>query len=294
MRIGTFSDGSTRRVCVERGEHWWPLRPSAASERESILAALADPDAAMNGADTAPIPTEFEPTMPYRPARDAFCLGKNYRLHAEEFSRYSGDADEIPSAPVVFTKSTEAFCGPTDPLVVAPGLACALDYEAELVAVIGRPGADIAAGSALAHVAGYSVLNDFTARDLQRIHSQWYLGKSLPQATPWGPVIVTPDELQAFDERGIGTEVNGEPRQRGALGEMIFPVAEAVATISKIVALRSGDLIAMGTPSGVGLGFEPPRFLVDGDEVRCWIDGIGELRNRVVVRQAVTAASRPD
>ncbi|HET9091010.1 MAG TPA: fumarylacetoacetate hydrolase family protein [Acidimicrobiales bacterium] len=291
MRIGTFSDGTTRTVAVERDGTWRPLAGGPGAEATVILAALAAPDAALASLAEAPLPPGFEPVMPFLPARDPFCLGKNYRLHAEEFARFNGDEEAVPPAPVVFTKSTSALCGPTDPLVVAPVLAAGLDYEAELGVVIGRGGEAIPAADALAHVAGYSVVNDTTARDLQRTHTQWYLGKSLASATPWGPVIVTPDELEPFSERRIGAEVNGEARQDARLGQMIFSVAEAIASISRVVALQPGDLICMGTPSGVGVGFDPPRFLVDGDEVRCFIEGIGELRNRVLVREPAAYAA---
>ncbi|HLI24376.1 MAG TPA: fumarylacetoacetate hydrolase family protein [Acidimicrobiales bacterium] len=291
MRIGTFSDGSVRRVAVERDEAWWLLASAGGDERTVILNALADPDGAMRHAGAAPLPAGFRPAMPYLPARDPFCLGKNFRAHAEEFSRFSGDAEAVPPAPIVFTKSTAALCGPYDPLMVDTEVAEALDYEAELVAVIGRSGSAIAVADALDHVAGYSVLNDTTARDLQRIHAQWYLGKSLPGATPWGPAVVTPDELEPFAERRIGSTVNGEERQDAQLGQMIFSVADAIASISQVITLRPGDLIAMGTPAGVGVGFDPPRFLGDGDEVCCWVEGIGNLRNRVVVGRPVRAVA---
>jgi 2-keto-4-pentenoate hydratase/2-oxohepta-3-ene-1,7-dioic acid hydratase in catechol pathway len=291
MRIGTFGDGTVRRVAVERDGVWRLLAPGAGDERTTILRALADPEATMRRADPGPLPTRWEPAMPYLPARDPFCLGKNFRAHAEEFARFSGDAEAVPPAPIVFTKSITALCGPSDPLVVDPELAQALDYEAELVAVIGKPGSHIAVADALDHVAGYSVMNDTTARDLQRTHAQWFLGKSLPAATPWGPAIVTPDELEPLAGRRIGSTVNDDKRQDAQLGQMIFSVADAIASISRVVALRPGDLIAMGTPSGVGVGFDPPRFLGDGDEVCCWVEGIGNLRNRVVVAQPVGAVA---
>jgi 2-keto-4-pentenoate hydratase/2-oxohepta-3-ene-1,7-dioic acid hydratase in catechol pathway len=130
-------------------------------------------------------------------------------------------------------------------------------------------------------VAGYTLVNDVTARDLQERHRQWFLGKSLPRATPIGPVVVTPDELGDLDGLTITCHVNGELRQSGRLADMIFGVEATIATISSIVPLRRGDIISMGTPSGVGIGFDPPRFLEDGDTVVCAIEGIGELRNVV-------------
>jgi 2-keto-4-pentenoate hydratase/2-oxohepta-3-ene-1,7-dioic acid hydratase in catechol pathway len=287
VRIGTFTDGQSRQVAVEREGAWHPLHRSVGDEREQILAALADPAAAMAATDGT-LPEGFVPTMPFRPVRDVFCLGKNYRAHAEEFARYAGEEEAVPPAPVVFTKSAAALCGPSDRLVVSPPHASCLDYEAELVVVIGRGGSSISAEASLGHVAGFSVLNDFTARDLQSLHAQWYLGKSLAAATPWGPVIVTPDELEPFAERRIGSLVNGEQRQDARLGEMIFSVEAAIEAISRVVALEPGDLIAMGTPSGVGVGFDPPRFLRDGDEVCCFIEGIGEIANRLCVGELAT------
>jgi 2-keto-4-pentenoate hydratase/2-oxohepta-3-ene-1,7-dioic acid hydratase in catechol pathway len=288
VQVATLTDGRARVVAARRQGQWWPVAAGGggtgggaggAGERATVLAALAGPGLAV--ASERPLPEGFEPAMPFWPPRDIFCLGKNYRAHAEEFARYSGEAEAVPPAPIVFTKSAAALCGPADDLVVAAELGRALDYEAELVVVIGRGGHDIAPSDAPAHVAGYSVLNDTTARDLQKLHAQWYLGKSLPAATPWGPVVVTPDELGDLAQLEISATVNGEQRQYARLGQMIFSVADAIACISRVVALVPGDLVAMGTPVGVGIGFDPPRYLGDGDVVACRVEGIGELRNRV-------------
>ena len=291
MQIATLNDGSTTHVCVWRDGAWHALPTVPGQERDTLLAALAGPASALAAACPLEPANQFRPVMPYLPPRDVFCLGKNYSAHAEEFSRFSGDGQAAPEAPVVFTKSRWALCGPTDSLAVAPSLAGALDYEAELAVIIGRGGAEIPAATALRHVAGYSVINDTTARDLQRVHTQWFLGKSLPKATPWGPVVVTPDELEPFAEREISATVNGELRQRARLGQMIFSVQDAIACISRVLPLEPGDLIAMGTPSGVGVGFDPPRFLGDGDTVVCRVEGIGELRNSVQVRAMSPAGS---
>jgi 2-keto-4-pentenoate hydratase/2-oxohepta-3-ene-1,7-dioic acid hydratase in catechol pathway len=221
------------------------------------------------------------PTVPLRPPRNVICLGKNFRAHAVEFAAYTAETEAVPAHPIVFTKAPEALCGAEDPIEVRRGVAASLDYEAELAVVIGRDGACIRAEDALGHVAGYTVMNDVTARDVQERHRQWFLGKSLPGATPIGPVVVTPDELGDLDKLRISAHVNGELRQWATLGEMIFGVPETIATLSALVPLRRGDIIAMGTPSGVGIGFTPPRFLEDGDTVVCAIEGIGELRNIV-------------
>ncbi len=288
MRFATLTDGERLFTCVFADEQWLEIPSSGGSPGERLMSALNSPADALAAARPLGTATGLRPAMPYRPWRDVFCLGKNYRAHAEEFSRFNGDADVVPEAPVVFAKSASAMCGPDDDLAVRYDVAGALDYEAELVVVIGQGGSCVDKAQALDHVAGYSIVNDTTARDLQKLHAQWYLGKSLPAATPWGPVVVTPDELEPFGERVISATVNGEQRQRAVLGQMIFTVEDAVASISRVVALQAGDLIAMGTPSGVGVGFDPPRFLADGDVVTCTIDGIGELHNRVRVAPGLT------
>jgi len=221
------------------------------------------------------------PAVPVEPPRNVICLGKNYRDHAEEFAAFSGESESVPSHPIVFTKPVAALCGARDDIVVDSGVTSQLDYEAELGVVIGRPGRSIPRAEAREHVAGYTVVNDTTARDLQNRHRQWFLGKSLPRATPVGPLVVPRESVPDLEGRWIRSWVNGELRQDALLGHMIFGVDEAISIISAIVPLEAGDLIAMGTPSGVGVGFDPPRFLADGDVVACEIEGIGRLENRV-------------
>lgn len=212
------------------------------------------------------------------------CLGKNYVAHAAEFASYAHESEVVPRAPVVFMKPVSALCGPEDPIVVDPDAAAALDYEVELGVVIGEGGARIAEPDAARHVAGYTVVNDLTARDLQSRHQQWFLGKSLPHATPVGAqrVTVAIEELRG---RRIRCWVGDELRQDATLDQMVFGVAQAIAAISAILPLEPGDLLAMGTPSGVGVGFSPPRYLRDGDRVRCEIDGIGRLDNTIQIRR---------
>lgn len=277
MRAGTLTDGTTTLVALERDGGWFSAEPQPGSLLDLLAADAGSPaagDALSNG---------FRPDVPFRPARNVMCLGKNFRAHAAEFAAYSSDAETVPPHPIVFTKAPEALCGASDTIAVRRDVAAALDYEAELGVVIGRDGARIDAADALDHVAGYTVLNDVTARDAQERHRQWFLGKSLPRATPIGPVIVTPDELGGLDGLRITCHVNGELRQSAVLGDMIFGVAETISIVSALVPLRRGDVISMGTPSGVGIGFTPPRFLADGDTVVCAIEGIGELRNVVAL-----------
>jgi 2-keto-4-pentenoate hydratase/2-oxohepta-3-ene-1,7-dioic acid hydratase in catechol pathway len=274
MRVGSVTEGSHTVVALRDGDGWFATEPNA----ESVLDVLAD--GARAGQRLA---NGYRPAVPFRPVRNVLCLGKNFRAHAIEFAAYSSDAEAVPQSPIVFTKAPEALCGAEDPITVRRSVANALDYEVELGVVIGRDGADIPADEALDHVAGYTIVNDVTARDAQERHRQWFLGKSLPRATPIGPVVVSPDELGELDRLAITCHVNGELRQSAVLGDMIFGIAETIAIVSALVPLRRGDLISMGTPSGVGIGFTPPRFLEDGDTVVCAIEGIGELRNAVRV-----------
>ena len=276
MRVGSVTDGSRTVLALREDGGWFAAEP----QTRSLLDALAT---TMRAGE--PLDNGFRPAVPFRPPRNVMCLGKNFRAHAVEFAAYSAEQETVPEHPIVFTKAPEALCGAEDAITVRRDVAAALDYEVELGVVIGRDGADIRAADALEHVAGYTVVNDVTARDVQERHRQWFLGKSLPAATPIGPVVATPDELGDLDPLTITCHVNGELRQSAVLEDMIFGVAETIVIVSALVPLRRGDIISMGTPSGVGIGFTPPRFLSDGDTVVCAIDGIGELRNVVRVAE---------
>jgi 2-keto-4-pentenoate hydratase/2-oxohepta-3-ene-1,7-dioic acid hydratase in catechol pathway len=218
--------------------------------------------------------------------RNLFCIGKNYREHAAEFSASGYDAatggsrEVEPSDPVVFTKPASAVIGPGEIIDRHAGLTAELDYEAELAVIIGRGGERIAVDEAMDHVFGYTILNDVTARDLQRRHRQWFLGKSLDRSCPVGPSVATADELE-LPSATIECRVNGELRQKAQVGDLIFDVPTLIATISAGVALVPGDVIATGTPAGVGIGFSPPRFLEVGDEISITIDPIGTITNKV-------------
>lgn len=276
MRAGRLTDGVTTLVAIQEHESWFPVD----GPMESVLDLLGD-DGGTARAAKEPFGNGYRPTVPFRPSRNVICLGKNFREHALEFAAYSADSEVVPEHPIVFTKAPEALCGADDVIEVRRDAASALDYEAELAVVIGRGGASIRREDALDHVAGYTVVNDITARDVQQRHRQWFLGKSLPHATPIGPAIVTPDELGPLDRVRITSRVNGELRQSALLGDMVFGVPETIAILSALVPLCRGDVISMGTPSGVGVGFTPPRFLADGDTVVCAVEGIGELHNLV-------------
>jgi 2-keto-4-pentenoate hydratase/2-oxohepta-3-ene-1,7-dioic acid hydratase in catechol pathway len=280
MRVGRISAGNGPVLAVERDGHWHRWTPPAGApvrRNWSALDVLATGDRAE--ADVIVRPARVLP--PIVPVRNIMCLGKNYRAHAAEFAAYAGESESVPDVPIVFTKPAAALCGASDAIMVDPDVTAALDYEAELGVVIGLGGYRIPVRDAVRHVAGYTIVNDVTARDLQQRHRQWFLGKSLAAATPTGPVIVSADEMPDLAGRKIRCWVNDELRQNATLDEMIFGVPETIASITRIFPLEPGDLIAMGTPSGVGVGFDPPRFLRDGDRVSCEIEGIGRLDNTV-------------
>ncbi len=193
--------------------------------------------------------------------------------------------DTLPSHPIIFSKVPETVIGPGDPIVIDPSVSTEIDYEGELAIIIGKAGRNIARDDAMTYVWGYTILNDITARDLQQRHHQWLLGKSQDSFCPMGPWAVTADEIDLADT-GVRTYVNGELRQNGNTRDLIFDVPALIATISLGVTLKPGDIIATGTPAGVGMGFDPPRYLKPGDVVRVEIDGIGALENPVVERGA--------
>jgi 2-keto-4-pentenoate hydratase/2-oxohepta-3-ene-1,7-dioic acid hydratase in catechol pathway len=219
------------------------------------------------------------------PPHNIMCVGKNYFAHAHEFTRSGFDAgakteEAVPDYPIIFTKPSSAISGPEDFIPLWPGLDEGVDYEAELAVVIGRGGRAIPRDQAMAHVFGYTIINDVTARDLQRAHKQWFIGKGIDGFAPMGPWIVTADEVNGANV-SVTCRVNGEIRQQATTADLIFDIPTLIETISKSVTLSPGDIIATGTPEGVGIGFNPPRFLKDGDVVEVTIAGIGTLRNRV-------------
>jgi 2-keto-4-pentenoate hydratase/2-oxohepta-3-ene-1,7-dioic acid hydratase in catechol pathway len=219
-----------------------------------------------------------------RPRRNVFCVGLNYRSHAAElaargFNGARSADDLIPPAPVVFSKVPESVVGPGAAIEI-PAVSSAIDYEAELAVVIGKGGRNIAAADALAHVFGYTIVNDVTARDLQKRHQQWLLGKGCDTFCPMGPCIVTADALDGANAR-IRLWVNGELRQDGNSNDLVFGIPAIIESISAALTLQPGDVIATGTPAGVAMGFSPPPWLKAGDVVKVEIDGIGVLENPV-------------
>lgn len=209
-----------------------------------------------------------------RPRKNIFCVGRNYPAHIREA------AVPPPQHPVWFTKPPTAVIGPFAPILY-PATTRALDYEAELVVVMGRRGRNIPREQALEYVFGYTVMNDVTARDLQRERGQWFKGKSLDTFAPLGPWVVHRSALPQPQRLMVRARVNGELRQEASTAEMLFPLEALIADLSREMTLEPGDLIATGTPGGVGMGFRPPRYLQVGDVVEVEVEGIGILRNPV-------------
>jgi 2-keto-4-pentenoate hydratase/2-oxohepta-3-ene-1,7-dioic acid hydratase in catechol pathway len=221
---------------------------------------------------------------PIVPRRNIICVGKNYRAHAKEFavSGYEAGAvkgAEIDEYPAVFSKAPSTVIADGETVSLHPHVTSEVDYEAELALIIGKGGRDIPANKAFEHIWGYTIVNDVTARDRQKKHKQWFLGKTLDTFCPMGPWITTADEVDATN-MDLKCWVNGELRQEANTSDLIFDIPTLIATISAGMALQPGDVIATGTPAGVGIGFNPPRFLKSGDEVKISISGIGTLTNR--------------
>jgi 2-keto-4-pentenoate hydratase/2-oxohepta-3-ene-1,7-dioic acid hydratase in catechol pathway len=288
MRIATIEvNGAARVVIVDNaGEHYWDIAdlvPGFTGDMLDLIKSMPEPA------------SQLTPVGPGRPLagtrlkaplgrtdRNLFLVGKNYHEHAKEFSGSGFDtsAQAVPSAPNIFTKPASTIVGPHDDILSHPEVTQQMDYEAELAVIIGKGGRGIRKEDAYSHIWGYTVVNDVTARDLQKLHSQWFLGKSLDTFCPMGPWIVSADAIDPENTR-VQCWVNGELRQDANTADLIFDIPTLIATISAGIELRPGDVIVTGTPVGVGIGFKPPKFLKAGDEVRISIEGIGTIENTV-------------
>lgn len=212
-----------------------------------------------------------------RPTKNVFCVGKNYAAHAIEM----GSAADIPEQPMLFSKVPTTVIGPEDTILNHDHITNQLDYEGELAVVIGKSGKGIAREEALDYVFGYTILNDITARDIQKRHKQYLLGKSLDTSCPMGPYITHKSVVENPHNLNIETKVNGEVRQSANTELFIFDIPTLISVISAGTSLEPGDIIATGTPAGVGNGFKPPRFLQPGDSIEITIEGLGSLRNTI-------------
>lgn len=247
---------------------------------------LAMAEAAMSRGERVPL-SKVKLLAPFhRPRRNIICVGKNYFEHSREFENSGFDSTSggqaVPDAPVIFTKATTSVTGPGDPIPASSDPSNSTDYEGELAVVIGRTGRNIGRTAAFDHVCGYTIINDVTARSLQQLHKQWFLGKSLDGFCPMGPCFITSDEVEDVTALNLSTWVNGELRQKACVKDLIFDIPTIIETVSSLFTIIPGDIIATGTPAGVGIGFTPPVFLKPGDKVVIEIDHIGVLENPVM------------
>ena len=217
-----------------------------------------------------------------RPRKNVMCLGLNYAEHARESAEARGRQAATLEYPLFFTKAPTSINKPYGTLVIDPTVSTQVDWEAELAVIIGRPGKNIREEDALSHVFGYTVLNDVSARDIQNRHKQYFKGKSIDGYCPVGPWIVTADEIPDPQQLTLRLRVNGVTKQEDTTAHMLFDVRSIIAILSQGMTMEAGDIIATGTPSGVGFARNPPEFLKAGDVMETEIEGIGVLRNTVV------------
>jgi 2-keto-4-pentenoate hydratase/2-oxohepta-3-ene-1,7-dioic acid hydratase in catechol pathway len=291
VRFVTFSDpGGRRRPGVLRDDAVAPFGPAVGSLEDFIARDEPGRRRALGELGAPVALSEVTLAAPLAPRKNVFCVGRNYLAHAQEGARARGETDlNLPSVPTFFTKAPTAIAGPDTTLRLSGRVSSQYDWEAELAAIIGVRCRDVDESQALAVVFGYTCLNDVTARDLQRAHQQWFKGKSLDESCPLGPWIVDATEIPNPQTLNIALRVNGRTRQDSNTKAMIFPVARIIAELSKGMTLEPGDIIATGTPDGVGFALDPPVFLADGDVMEVEIARIGVLRNTVAIGAAVGA-----
>jgi 2-keto-4-pentenoate hydratase/2-oxohepta-3-ene-1,7-dioic acid hydratase in catechol pathway len=279
MRLATIQTRQGPRTAVQFDSQWVAF---SARLREEILAGWPGTRDAVERAARAPnverLPADKVKFLPPVPdPRKIICLGLNYRDHAAE------SGAPIPRDPVLFSKYATAMIGHEDAIVL-PALSHEVDYEAELVIVVGKGGRHIKEADAMSHVAGYTIGHDVSARDwqLKKDGKQWMVGKTFDTFAPVGPVLVTADEIPDPHQLAIKLRLNGKTMQDSNTSQMIFPVPAVLAYLSTVFTLEPGDLIFTGTPPGVGFARKPPVYLKDGDVVEVEIEKLGVLRNRVV------------
>jgi 2-keto-4-pentenoate hydratase/2-oxohepta-3-ene-1,7-dioic acid hydratase in catechol pathway len=281
MKLITFtSDTSPSAIGILDGDEVVPLAadpglPATMADFVALGAEGLERAAALKATAPRIAVHDVRLLAPIRPRNNVMCVGKNYVEHAREFNSSGFDASAkqaMPAAPVIFTKALSSLVGPGDEVRVSDDPTATSDYEGELAVVLGTDG----------DVYGYTTVNDVTIRDLQKRHVQFFIGKSAATYCPMGPVLVTADEIADVGSLRVQTRINGELRQDAPVKDLIFDIPRLIAEISAVVRLEPGDVIATGTPAGVGIGFTPPRFLAPGDRMEVTIDGIGTLANPVV------------
>ncbi len=280
--IGAFTDNDSQVVDLTAA--------SVAPDMNALIAqgaaGLAAAQAAIDAAGATIAAGDFELLAPIpRLHRNVMCVGKNYYDHAAEFHGSGFDStgkQAVPEFPVIFTKAPTSVTGPSGEIMLASDYSNSTDYEGELGVVLASGGRNISKADAFSHVYGYTVINDVTARTIQRQHDQWFLGKSPDSYCPMGPVLVTADEIGDVGALHLTTEVNGEIRQDAYVRDLIFDIPTLIETFSRTMTLEVCDVIATGTPAGVGIGNDPPVYLKAGDVVAVEIDRIGRIENKVV------------
>lgn len=257
------------------------LIEGGADTLSALRAIVSDAEAGKHAGAIVPENAQLLAPIPV-PRKNVLCVGRNYAKHIAEGDRAQKQNVGVTEYPVFFTKPPTSIVAPGGDVLIFPNLSQSMDYEVELAVVIGTAGRNIAKTDAMDHVFGYTILNDISARDVQRRHGgQFFKGKSLDGSCPLGPWIVTADAIEDPHALSIGLKVNGEQRQDGNTADMIFDIPTLIASLSDGMTLEPGDIIATGTPSGVGYAMEPPQFLKDGDTVDCELSEIGTLSNTV-------------
>lgn len=291
MRIITFTDSKGPRIGVLEGDQVRDVCLGDTDIPRDLADAIAQgPDmqsriakAATRSPSLALSRVQLLAPFP-RPRRNVFCVGKNYHEHAAEFHNSGFDASSttaVPDLPILFTKPSNAVIAHGETIPASEDRTNSVDYEGELTVVIGKGGRHISKAKAFEHVFGYTIINDVTSRTQQHAHKQWFLGKSRDGFCPMGPCVVTADEVPDVRALQLQTWVNDERRQNASVSDLIFDVPTLIECLSEGITLEPGDLIATGTPVGVGIGFKPPKFLKAGDVVRISIPPIGDLVNPV-------------
>lgn len=277
MRYVTFAHGGRQRPGFVENDRVTPI------DCDSLIEYIALPASARAGRhlSEAYALSDVLLAAPVRPHKNIFCVGRNYMEHAKEGARAAGRDLKLPDVPTFFTKAPTAIADPDQTVELSSTVSPEYDWEAELAIVIGARVKDVPVERALEAVFGYTCFNDITARDLQRAHGQWFKGKSLDDAAPIGPWIVPAAEIGDAQHLDIALRVNGVEKQHSNTAGMIFSLAVIIAELSKGMTLEPGDVIATGTPEGVGFARTPPEFFKDGDTVEVEIEKIGILRNRI-------------